>query len=92
MKLRFFWDFHGPSAERTARHFEQHLGEFLARHSIELPVMTAESGGGSWAVHCDPPDVPAELEPLVEGEPERVSDQLGQALRPNRVESLAAEK
>jgi len=43
-------------------------------------------------VHCDPPDVPAELEPLVEGEPERVSDQLGQALRPNRVESLAAEK
>ncbi len=29
------WDFHGPRAERTARHHRQHLDEFVVANAVE---------------------------------------------------------
>lgn len=30
----YFWEFFGPSAGETARHFEQHLRQFLETHAL----------------------------------------------------------
>ena len=30
---RYFWDFFGPDAERTAQHFRRHLDEFLEKNA-----------------------------------------------------------
>jgi hypothetical protein len=32
--LRFHWDFFGPDAETTAKHFLKHLDDFCAREGI----------------------------------------------------------
>lgn len=34
-KLRFHWDFFGPDAEATARHFLEHVDEFCGMEGIE---------------------------------------------------------
>jgi hypothetical protein len=32
--LRFHWDFFGPDAETTAKHFLKHIDDFCARNGI----------------------------------------------------------
>ena len=68
------WDFHGPTAEGTARHFHVHLDEFLAREGFDA----CETG-----VEVDAPGRHASAwcrcaEAQVAG--------IGRALRPHRVE------
>lgn len=93
MTVRFFWDFYGPNAEKTARHFVEHLGEFLAKHGLTLSSGCASGDDEShWFAYCDPPDVPQGLLPPSSGAPgaESVADQIGRALRPQRVEASEA--
>ena len=74
--VTFFWDFHGPRAEGTARHFGQHLGERFAREAIAgCATAVEEAGRNHWVVRCDVPPLHAEA--------------LRRALRPRR-ERLAA--
>lgn len=49
----FYWDFHGPRAEGTARHFRTHLDEFLARERIVgCETGVEELGAAHWAAWC----------------------------------------
>lgn len=49
----FYWDFHGPRAEGTARHFRTHLDEFLARERIGGCETGVEGlAAGHWAAWC----------------------------------------
>lgn len=59
--VTFSWDFFGPRAEGTARHFQRHLDEFLAREVLAgcVTAVDAESGN-RWAVHCTTPPAHAE--------------------------------
>lgn len=67
----FFWDFWGPEAERTARHFEHHLLEFLARHDISGAETGVQVEDGHASAFCRPP--------------ESAREAVGRALRPRRV-------
>lgn len=53
----YFWDFYGPDAEGTARHFLVHLGEYAARNALELDAsgVSAEATG-HWAAWCKAAD------------------------------------
>lgn len=52
-QARLWWDFFGPRAEGTARHFESHLAEFLERERIEDCQLGTESPQPNhWAVWC----------------------------------------
>lgn len=42
---KYLWDFFGPHAERTARHFEQHLLEFLSKNELAVESTGLESAG-----------------------------------------------
>jgi len=53
----WYWDFAGPTAEGTARHFVVHLDEFLAREGIAGCETGVESQGpGHAAAYCRGPD------------------------------------
>ncbi|WP_373046717.1 hypothetical protein [Vulgatibacter sp.] len=54
--ITWYWDFAGPNAEGTARHFRVHLDEFLAREGIEGCETGVESQGpGHAAAFCRGP-------------------------------------
>ncbi|MDC0720058.1 hypothetical protein [Nannocystis bainbridge] len=53
----FYWDYYGPDAEGTARHFLVHLGEYIVRNGLpecERGVESSRAGHG--AVWCKTPD------------------------------------
>lgn len=53
----WYWDFAGPTAEGTARHFRVHLDEFLAREGLGGCETGVESQGpGHAAAFCRAPD------------------------------------
>lgn len=97
MKIRLLWDFYGPNAERTAQHFERHLKEFLLNHELSVATGCQALGENHWCASCDPPDVPSAM---LESQPAddttqvsratsmNVADQIGRALRPQRVETI----
>jgi uncharacterized protein len=67
----FFWDFFGPRAEGTARHFQRHMDEFLHRETLAGCITGAEQlAAGHWAAWCR---APADAAAAVQG-----------ALRPRR--------
>jgi hypothetical protein len=67
----YFWDFFGPNAEGTARHFVRHLEQFLAEHQVEgCSVDASASFEGHFAATCLAPEA---AQPVIEG-----------SLRPNR--------
>lgn len=71
--ITFYWDFFGPNSEKTARHFEHHLVEFLKNHAIEgahVGIVVETEGHAS--AFCVPPEESREA--------------IGRALRPRRVE------
>lgn len=52
----YAWDFHGPYAEGTARHFLEHLGTFCSQLGLEGCEAGLESHGpGHHAVWCRTP-------------------------------------
>lgn len=54
--VTFCWDFFGPRAEGTARHFQRHLDEFLLREGIAGCATGAEQvAAGHWAAWCRTP-------------------------------------
>lgn len=79
----YFWDFFGPRAEGTARHFVEHLDQFLERESrLEREgFLGCETGAGSRgpghaAAWCRvPPDAEPEIHRGIQ-----------KALRPRRFE------
>ena len=76
--VSFFWDFHGPRAEGTARHFARHLGELFAREAIAgCTTAVEEAARNHWVVRCDAPAAHAES--------------LRRALRPRRESPAAGE-
>ena len=69
---RFLWDFFGPRAEGTARHFLIHLHEFLKKNDCpEMVTGLRSEAAGHQAVFCVPPP---ELELAIE-----------RSLRPRRI-------
>ena len=59
---RYFWDFFGPDAERTAQHFQRHLDEFLQKHACSGATTGTESAGaGHFAAFCTAPPAHEEL-------------------------------
>ncbi len=91
MKIRFLWDFYGPGAEKTARHFEQHLKDFFKNNELALPTDVQRLEENHWCASCDPPDVPAamlEPQPTTSDEAS-IADKVGRALRPQRVEEIS---
>lgn len=87
--IRFIWDFFGPNAEKTAAHHHKHLAEFLKRHGQELRSGTYQVGEGHFSAFIETPDRPIALsrERGADGS-EGIADQIGRALRPNRLEEL----
>ncbi len=52
----YSWDFYGPRAEGTARHFLRHLEEFLERHDLRgCELDTSSDGEGHVAARCRAP-------------------------------------
>ncbi len=37
-RIKFVWDFRGPTAAKTAEHHERHLKEYIALEKIELNI------------------------------------------------------
>ena len=61
MPITFFWDFFGPRAEGTARHFLHHLDERLRRDGVAGCTTAVESPlAAQWTVSCRTPDEAAE--------------------------------
>jgi hypothetical protein len=52
MHRRYFWDFFGPQAERTAEHFRRHLDEFLKKSACPGETSLESRGEGHSAVVC----------------------------------------
>lgn len=52
MYRRYFWDFFGPQAARTAEHFQRHLDEFLKKNSCAGETSLESRGEGHSAVAC----------------------------------------
>jgi hypothetical protein len=74
MKRRYFWDFFGPAAERTAEHFREHLEQFLVQNALSgCEVGLASAGAGHHAAFCV---APSEVQSAIE-----------RALRPRRSEA-----
>ncbi len=40
--LKLIWDFRGPDAEKTAKHHEIHLGEYLKQQQLSLNISGVE--------------------------------------------------
>lgn len=53
---RYFWDFFGPNGEGTARHFHEHLDEFLAREKLAGCATGVIVEDRHSAVYCDAPE------------------------------------
>lgn len=52
----FYWDFFGPRAELTARHFQKHLEQFLSQNALSGCETGVESGErGHYAAFCRAP-------------------------------------
>jgi uncharacterized protein len=67
----FFWDFFGSRAEGTARHFRQHLDEFLHREAVAgCTTGVEELRPAHWAAWCRAP--------------EEATEAVQRALRPRR--------
>ena len=61
MATTFCWDFFGPRAEGTARHFLRHLDDFLQRECVAgCTTAVAAPRPGQWTVTCRTP--PAAVE------------------------------
>jgi len=74
VSANFYWDFFGPRAEGTARHFLRHVDEMLARDGVAgCTTGVATPRAGQWTVSCR---APAEA-----------ADALRRALRPRREEA-----
>jgi len=72
----YFWDFFGPHAEETAKHFRKHLDGFLSEHacsSCKTALLSLTEG--HMAVECE---APREHQELIE-----------RTLRPKRSEPRA---
>lgn len=41
-RIKFIWDFHGPSGKPTAEHHVKHLGEFVEAKSIQNTLLGVE--------------------------------------------------
>lgn len=53
---QFLWDFFGPRAEQTARHFQKHLDEFLQKNAVAgCETGVASEQPGHFAVFCRAP-------------------------------------
>ncbi len=49
----YLWDFFGPSAEKTALHFERHLLGFLAQHALsDCETGVRSEQPGHFAAFC----------------------------------------
>jgi hypothetical protein len=60
----YFWDFFGPDAAERARHFNQHLDEFLIKNALAgCTTGVASDAAGQYAAWCR---APAELESAIE--------------------------
>lgn len=60
----YLWDFFGPDADATARHFMKHLDDFLVQNTLAgCTTGVVSEGPGHCAAWCRPP---AELESAVE--------------------------
>lgn len=71
----FYWDFFGPRGEGTARHFQRHLEEFLAREGVAGCTSDLEApAANQWTVSCRAPAAAA--------------DAVRRALRPRRERAL----
>ena len=58
----YYWDFFGPRAEGTAKHFLAHLDAFLQKHVLDgCKTGVDSSGSGHQAVFCKTPDAHADL-------------------------------
>lgn len=61
MNIILYWDFFGPDAEGTARHFRVHLDDFIARGALVGCETGIESAGpGHHAAWCKAPDAARE--------------------------------
>lgn len=87
-RIRLLWDFRGPDAEGTARHFLTHLLTFLSRNELSLKCEVMKNALGGWSVACEAPDLPAFLAETSKQPKLSVADQLGAALKPQRFEWL----
>jgi uncharacterized protein len=55
-RTTYLWDFFGPTAEKTAAHFDEHLKTFLEREAIGGCLTGTESeGDGHAAAFCETP-------------------------------------
>ncbi len=91
-KVRFFWDFYGAQAAETAAHFRRHLEAFLLKHDFTAETSLHPESDTQVSVTCDPPDVPAAFQRSVGAgsvEAVTIADQIGRALRPQRVERVS---
>jgi hypothetical protein len=52
MQRRYFWDFFGPQAARTAEHFRRHLDEFLQKNACPGETSLESKGEAHSAVGC----------------------------------------
>lgn len=58
---RLYWDFFGPRAEGTARHFERHLREFFEREALTLGESgVVEHDRFKWSAYCEVDDETAD--------------------------------
>lgn len=53
---RYYWDFFGPMAEGTARHFQHHLEEFFAREKMEGCNSGVDVAPGQVSAWVDAPE------------------------------------
>lgn len=57
----YFWDYYGPDAEGTARHFRVHLDEYIARGKLaECETGVEAPGPGHGVAWCRAPDAARE--------------------------------
>lgn len=53
----YYWDYYGPDAEGTARHFRVHLDDYIARSAlVGCETGTESAGAGHCAAWCRTPD------------------------------------
>lgn len=53
----YYWDYFGPDAEGTARHFLAHLREYLGRNGLgDCEVGVASERAGHGAAWCKAPE------------------------------------
>lgn len=52
----YLWDFFGPNAESTAKHFQKHLNGFLSQHDIsDCETGVRSEQAGHFAAFCRAP-------------------------------------